>query len=79
MSSVRFVRASALGALLVAAPMALAQTAPLTLDEAIRLAEARSAKLAAHACAPQILDRPGGRRIRTESVRGYGTRIRCGY
>ena len=30
-------------------PWALAQTAPLTLDEAIRLAEARSAKLAAQA------------------------------
>ncbi len=51
MSSARFIRASALGALLAAAPLALAQTAPLTLDEAIRLAEARSAKLAAQAAA----------------------------
>ena len=47
MSSARIVRASALGALLAAAPLAFAQTAPLTLDEAIRLAEARSAKVAA--------------------------------
>jgi outer membrane protein TolC len=47
MSSARIVRASALGALLAAAPLALAQTVPLALDEAIRLAEARSAKVAA--------------------------------
>ncbi len=52
MSSVEFACAralAALGALALAAPPALAQ--PLTLDEAIRLAEARSAKVAAQAAA----------------------------
>jgi outer membrane protein TolC len=49
MSSVEFARARAVAALLLAAPAAAAQS--LSLDEAVRIGEARSARIAAQAAA----------------------------